>query len=101
MTANENIMNQQVGVKELKDNLSAYLRQVKEGATFTITEHGQPIGRLAPLQKSVEARLQELADAGLLIWSGKKYQPDPGRSRPMLPADAPKTAAEIVLEDRA
>lgn len=93
--------NLHVGVKELKDNLSAYLRQVKAGATVTITEYGQPIGRLAPIQKSLEARLQELADSGLITWNGKKYQPATSRSRPQLSPKAPKTAAEIVLEDRA
>lgn len=101
MITNVPTINQQVGVKELKDNLSTYLRQVKAGATLTITEHGQPIGRLAPIQKSVEARLQELADAGIIAWNGKKYQPDPSRSRPVLSANAPKTAAEVVLEERA
>jgi len=101
MIENITVVNQQVGIKELKDNLSAYLRQVKAGATLTITEHGQPIGCLAPIQKSVEARLQELVDAGMITWNGKKYQPDSSRSRPLLSSDTPKTAAEIVLEDRA
>ncbi|MCE7989598.1 MAG: type II toxin-antitoxin system prevent-host-death family antitoxin [Caldilinea sp. CFX5] len=92
--------NLQVGVKELKDNLSAYLRQVKTGVTVTITEHGQPIGRLTPVQKSTEERLQELVNSGLIVWNGKKYQPDANRLRPRLSPNAPKTAAEVVLEDR-
>lgn len=91
----------QIGVKELKDNLSAYLRQVKAGATVTITERGQPIGRLVPVQKSVDARLQELVTSGLITWNGKKYQPDTSCLRPHLSPDAPKTAAEIVLEESA
>lgn len=90
----------QVGVKELKDNLSAYLRQVKAGATLTITEHGQPIGRLAPVPKSVDERLQELIDSGLITWNGNKFQPDSNRVRPRLSANASKTAAEVVLEGR-
>ena len=101
MRMNITAVNLQIGIKELKDNLSAYLRQVKAGATLTITEHGQPIGRLVPLQKSIEARLQELVAADLITWNGKKYLPDPSRARPLLSPDALKTAAEIVLEDRA
>ncbi len=64
-------------------------------------KHGQPIGRLVPLQKSLEARLQELAGADLITWNGNKYLPDPSRARPLLSPDALKTAAEIVLEERA
>lgn len=60
------VANRQIGVHELKDNLSAYLRQVKASATVTITEHEQSISRLTPVRKSVEERLQELADSGLI-----------------------------------
>jgi len=94
------IANLQVGVKELKDNLSAYLRQVKAGVTVTITEHGQPIGRLSPVRRSVEERLQELADSGLITWSGKRFQPDTSDVRPRLSPTAAKTASEVVLEGR-
>ncbi len=37
-----------VGVRELRQNLSVYLRRVKEGETLEVTEHGQPIARLTP-----------------------------------------------------
>lgn len=37
-----------VGVRELKAQLSAYLRQVKAGQTIVITERGTPIGRITP-----------------------------------------------------
>ena len=52
------------------------------------------------MQKSVEAQMQELADADMIVWNGKKYQPNPKRSRPRLSSDTPKTAAEIVVEGR-
>jgi len=35
-----------VGVRELRDHLSAYLERVKAGESLTITEHGRPIARL-------------------------------------------------------
>lgn len=93
-------INQQVGIRELKNNLSAYLKQVKGGATFTITDHGEPVGQLVPIQKSVEARLQELATAGLLEWNGQPYQPTVKHARPTLLPGAHQTAADVVLEDR-
>lgn len=41
-----------VGVRELRDHLSAYLERVKDGETIIVTEHGRPVARLvrdAPL----------------------------------------------------
>ena len=39
----------QVGVRELRQNLSVYLRRVQEGETLTVTDRGQPVARLTPL----------------------------------------------------
>ena len=36
-------MENTVGIRELKTQLSAYLRKVKSGDAITITEHGKPI----------------------------------------------------------
>jgi prevent-host-death family protein len=38
-----------VGVRDLKARLSEYLRQVSQGQTVIITEHGRPVGRLSPV----------------------------------------------------
>lgn len=38
-----------VGVRELRQNLSVYLRRVTGGETLKVTEHGRPIAVLAPL----------------------------------------------------
>ena len=43
---NPRIMGTAVGIRELRDHLSAYLERVKAGETFTVTEHGRPIARL-------------------------------------------------------
>ena len=37
-----------VGVRELKNNLSHYLREVKRGKPITITERGQSVAILMP-----------------------------------------------------
>lgn len=51
--------NQQVGVRELRQNLSQYLRRVSAGESFEVTEHSQPVAILAPLpgRNSVLERL--------------------------------------------
>ena len=41
-----------VGVRELRQNLSVYLRRVKEGEALDVTEHGRPVARLVPATKS-------------------------------------------------
>jgi len=37
-----------VGVRELRQNLSKYLAQVKGGASFAVTERGREVARLTP-----------------------------------------------------
>jgi prevent-host-death family protein len=37
-----------VGVRELRQNLSRYLVQVKAGESFTVTERGREVARLLP-----------------------------------------------------
>lgn len=38
----------QVGVRELRQNLSRYLIQVKAGESFAVTERGREVARLTP-----------------------------------------------------
>jgi prevent-host-death family protein len=38
----------QVGVRELRQNLSRYLLQVKAGESFAVTERGREVARLTP-----------------------------------------------------
>ena len=87
---------QTVGVRELKARLSEYLRQVKQGRTLVITEHGKPVGRLIPQGQSLDERLEELQRAGLIRWNGKKLSP----AKPIAKLRGKKTIAEIIIEDR-
>jgi len=36
-------------VRELRQNLSVYLRRVRQGETLEVTERGEPVARLMPL----------------------------------------------------
>jgi prevent-host-death family protein len=38
-----------VGVRELRQNLSVYLRRVRRGEALLVTEHGRPVAALQPL----------------------------------------------------
>jgi prevent-host-death family protein len=63
-----------VGVRDLKARLSEYLRQVKQGQTVVITEHGRPVGRLLPADQTLAERLKSLQDAGIVAWNGRKLE---------------------------
>jgi prevent-host-death family protein len=48
-------MSERVGIRELRQNLSVYLRRVSDGERFTITDHNRPVASLEPL---TSARLE-------------------------------------------
>jgi prevent-host-death family protein len=85
-----------VGVRELKANLSRYLREVKAGRSVTITERGKTVGRLVPGGQSVEERMQAMIDAGLAEWNGQHLPPVTKAVRNR----GKKLASEILIEDR-
>jgi prevent-host-death family protein len=69
-----------VGVRELRQNLSVYLRRVKDGETLEVTERGQPVARLSPApppQMSILDRLIAEGRATPAIRSHKGLPPPP------------------------
>ncbi len=55
-----------VGVRELKNRLTQYLRRTKQGDEVVMTERGKPIGLIQPIRSaeraaSLDARLARLA----------------------------------------
>lgn len=52
-----------VGVRELRQNLSVYLRRVARGETLEVTDRGRAVAILAPLPHA-STPLQRLAAAG-------------------------------------
>ena len=85
-----------VSVRELKVRLSYYMQQVKAGATLVVTERGKPVGRIIPQSLSVETRVQELVQAGLVAWNGRKLAP----LAPVAHTRGSRMVADLLLEDR-
>lgn len=56
----------QVGVRELRQNLSKYLHRVTAGERFEVTEHNLPVAILAPLPGRSEP-LERLAAEGRIV----------------------------------
>lgn len=53
-----------MGVREVKNGLSRALRQVQEGETVEVTDHGRPIARII---KAWPARAQQMRTEGRLV----------------------------------
>ena len=58
-------MSDRVGVRELRQNLSKYLRRVEAGESLDVTERGRPVARLVPALES--GLLAKLAREGRLV----------------------------------
>lgn len=54
---------ERVGVRELRQNLSRYLRRVVAGERLQVTERGKPVAVLGPVEES-ETPLQRLVASG-------------------------------------
>jgi len=85
-----------VGIRVFKSRLSEYLRRVKAGETVVITDRGQPVGRIVPVAQPLEDRLQAMAQAGLILWSGKTL----ASMAPVATARGKRTVADLLVEDR-
>jgi prevent-host-death family protein len=82
-----------VGVRELKNGLSAFLARVKEGEEVVVTDHGKPVARLVPIDRSTD-RLAELVAAGLV-------RPPLRPRTPLGPLiEAEGTVSDLVAEQR-
>ena len=88
----------QVGVRELKNSLSAYIRKVKKGETVIVTERGKEIALLKrPPAGPLEERLEALQAKGWVrVGEGGKPMGLPGRRKKVRLAPLSKA----VIEDR-
>lgn len=81
-----------VGIRELRDNLTALLRRVRDGETLEVTRHGRTVAVISPAEQDW---------LGHLIAVGK-VKPAKPLGRPIRTGRAlgDKTASEILQEDR-
>jgi prevent-host-death family protein len=68
---------ERVGVRELRQNLSVYLRRVKAGETLEVTEHGQAVARLTPQPAETLSPLQRLVAEGRATAPTRRIQDIP------------------------
>lgn len=83
----------EVGVRDLKNNLSRYLERVRDGEEILVTDHGKPVARVLRVDAATD-RLAELVDAGLVT------PPKSKRRRVPTPIKAVGTVSDLVAEQR-
>ena len=89
-----------VGIKELKNRLTQYLRRTKNGQEVVVTERGKPIALIKPIQSvertaSLEARLASLAAEGLVTLPTQK----PLKKLRLIKVSGP-ALSKTILEER-
>lgn len=89
------------GIRELKDNLSRYVRRSEGGERIAVTAHGRVVAELGPPTSAARpgrrSQYDELVGAGVIrlpVESG-----DPLAAWPVLRLPA-GTAAELIEQDR-
>ena len=82
-----------MGIRELRDTLTATIRRVQSGETIEVTHHGRPVAVLAPVSTDRIARLVASGD----VTPGRRLARRPRRS----PVTGELSASQALAEDRA
>ncbi|HEX5932918.1 MAG TPA: type II toxin-antitoxin system prevent-host-death family antitoxin [Pseudorhizobium sp.] len=88
------------GIRELKNNLSHYVRQIEAGKRVAVTAHGRVVAELVPPAAGTRARrsrYDELIAAGIIEPAAEPDALPPGWPDIRLP---PGTAAQLIDSDR-
>ncbi len=96
MTAATSQIGTTVGVRELKNQLSAFLERVKAGEEITVTEHGRPIARLSAIPGDID-RLAKLVEAGIVRPASNPVRRLPSKRVKLSPGIS---IAQMVAEQR-
>jgi prevent-host-death family protein len=84
----------EVGVRDLKNNLSRYLSRVQDGEEVIVTDRGKPVARLSSLDHSTD-RLAELIAAGVVRPAERA-----GRRPPALRIKPKGSVSDLVADQR-
>ena len=82
-----------IGIRELRDTLTATIRRVRSGETLEITHDGEPVAILAPVRGDRIQRLIAGADVAAPIPLAEPLR--------RFPVTGEMTASEAIEEDRA
>lgn len=85
----------QIGVREMRQNLSVYLERVKAGETLHVTEYGRIVAMLAPLPA------EKLSPLDRLVREGRAIAPTGSLKdrRPPKPAPPGTPPSDVILNE--
>jgi prevent-host-death family protein len=84
-----------VGIREIKNRLSEYLRRAKAGERVIVTERGKPVAVITCLGGVAEERIEGMIRERQASWGGSK--PRGSRKAPKIKGPS---VADAVIEDR-
>lgn len=86
-----------IGVRELRQQASRYLRAVEQGETFEVTDRGRPVALLTPVPQA--GAIERLAASGRLRRAGGDLL-DLGEPLPQAPGvESPSVVLERLRSD--
>jgi prevent-host-death family protein len=87
----------QVGVRELRQNLSVYLRQVQEdGTSYEVTDRGRPVARLTPMTDRPLSIYEQMVADGRIAPAKARWEDLP----PPLPSRSTTSLSQAIIEQR-
>jgi prevent-host-death family protein len=83
-----------VGTKDLKNELSRYLRLIRAGETVVVTDRGVPVAELRPIRRGTAASALALLEQEGIVTRGS------GRPSATPPVAVKRSVSALVIEDR-
>jgi prevent-host-death family protein len=88
---------ERVGIRELRQNLSVYVKRVREeGRAYEVTERGEPVARLTPLEDRPTSLIDQMIADGRITPATRDWSEIP----PPLPMRPGKPLSQILQEMR-
>jgi prevent-host-death family protein len=82
----------EIGIRELRADLSRYVKRVQNGEDIVVTDRGVPVARLVPMNG--QRKIDRLIAAGLVSPAPKP------KGRPPRPVKTLGTVSDLVSEQR-
>ena len=87
-----------VGIRELRQNLSVYVRRVREeGKAYEVTERGEPVARLTPLTERPASIIEQMIADGRITPAKRPWSELPP---PVKLPEGGRSLSEILQEMR-
>jgi prevent-host-death family protein len=85
-----------VGIRELKNKLSEYIKKVDLGETIIVTHRNKDIAMIEPIEPFDYKEIYPLIKEKKVIWNGSK----PGNINKPIKTKTTKKISDFVIEDR-